>query len=115
MAQRFQLGSENKLKLEEELRAQFPAPAYRVSRYEYPAGTRFPGTTRSGACYVLRGECKYIFGPNTYQISAGQHCQLPQGDYLFEVLGNEGVVLFMVWHLDPLSKSLRRQPGASEP
>ena len=100
--------------LEENLRAQFPAPAYRVSRYEYPEGTKFPGATRSGACYVLQGECKYIFGQNTFQVSAGQHCQLPEGSYLFEVLGNEGVVLLLVWHVDELMKSQRRQSGESE-
>lgn len=85
--------------LEQDLRTRFAAPAYRVSRYEYPAGTIFPGAMRSATCYVLRGECKYIFGPNNFQVSAGQHCQLPEGSYLFEVLGNEGVVLILVWRV----------------
>lgn len=85
--------------LEQDLRTQFPAPVYRVSRFEYPAGTRFPGTMRSSTCYVLRGECKYIFGANNFQVSAGQHGQLPGGSYKFEVLGNEAVVLILVWHM----------------
>jgi quercetin dioxygenase-like cupin family protein len=92
--------------LEQDLRTRFPAPAYRVSRYEYPAGTIFPGATKSATCYVLRGECKYIFGPNTFQVSAGQHYQLPDGRYLFEVLGNEGVVLFLVWNVHALTAHL---------
>lgn len=85
--------------LEQDLRTQFPAPVYRVSRFEYPAGTTFPGAMKSSMCYVLRGQCKYIFGPNNLQVSAGQHCQLPEGSYEFEVLGNEGVVLFLVWRV----------------
>jgi hypothetical protein len=55
-----------------------------------------------------------MFGPNTFQVSAGQHCQLPEGDHLFEVLGHEGVVLILVWHVDELIKSQRNQSGASQ-
>lgn len=85
--------------------------AYRVSRYKYPAGGRFPGEPRGVERVMSSEENASIFSDQTHSRSAGQHCQLPEGRYLFEVLGNEGVVLFLMWYLDPLLKSQGKRSG----
>ncbi len=85
------------LDLEHSLRAQFPSPTYRVSRYTYPAGTAFAGAMQASTCHVLQGSCSFTFGDENFQISAGQQHELREGSHRFQVHSAEDVILLMVW------------------
>jgi hypothetical protein len=57
---------------------------------------------RSGTCYVLAGACRYRFGPAVYELARGSVTELPAGDYKFEVVGDRGADIVLVWLL-PMS------------
>jgi hypothetical protein len=84
------------------LREQFPAPRYRVSRGEYPAGTTLPCVISEGSCYVLSGACKYTGAGAEVILRAGESGLLHSGEYQFEVLGVSSVIVVHVWDLDYL-------------
>ena len=87
---------------ESALRAQFPAPRYRVSRGEYPARTTVPCVISEGSCYVLSGACKYTGLGTEVTLRAGENGRLHSGEYQFEVLGGSSVIVVHVWDLDSL-------------
>jgi len=78
-----------------------PAGHFRISKYEYPAGTEFTGAAREGECYVLQGQVMYRFEKFGFEISlsAGEFANLPSGTYRLSVGTNEAVSLVMVWEL----------------
>jgi hypothetical protein len=90
---------------ESTLKEQFPAPRYRVSRAEYPAGTTFPCVISEGSCYVLSGACKYTGRAGEVILRAEEDGRLISGEHQFEVLGDSSVVLVHVWDLDHLRKA----------
>ena len=72
---------------------------FRIIKRQYKKGARFSGSMRAGRCYVLEGECRYIFEGIEIDIPATQYADLEQGSYDFEVLGDANVVLIKVWNL----------------
>jgi hypothetical protein len=72
---------------------------HRVSTSWYPAGSAFRGTTRSGTVYVFEGRCRYDLDGSSIELRAGQFADLPAGEYGFEALGSEPVLLVRVWKL----------------
>jgi hypothetical protein len=62
-------------------------------------GTTFRGVTRSGACYVLAGSCRYEFEGRSIELRCGQFTELPDGEFGFEVLGAEPLLLVRAWKL----------------
>jgi hypothetical protein len=85
-----------------ELKEQFPAPRYRVSRGEYHAGTTLPCVISEGSCHVLSGACKYTGLGAEVILRAGESGRLSCGEYQLEVLGDSNVVVVYVWDLDSL-------------
>jgi hypothetical protein len=80
------------------VRARFPSEKYRVSVYRYRSKTRFGGVMRRGSCHVLAGACRYVFATDV-TIQAGEVAELPGGDYSFEVLGEDELVIVLCWEL----------------
>ena len=76
----------------------FPANRYRTSRKSFPGGSSFPGAMRKGTCFILEGKCCYRI-PEPVELNAGQYVEIEEGEYEFEVLGDQEVVLLMVWKL----------------
>jgi hypothetical protein len=75
-----------------------PAECYRVSTYSYAPGATFRGAMRPGLCYILQGSCRYDFGFKIL-LRKGQVARLPGGEYDFAALGDDGVVVTLVWEL----------------
>lgn len=83
---------------EEQIRRRHqPANAYRVSRYKYPPGTRWFGTTRAGTFFVLAGTGKFSGDGWCAEVSRGDCVHLPHGDYRLE--SSEGITYVAVWPL----------------
>jgi hypothetical protein len=72
---------------------------HRVSTSWYPAGSSFRGSTRSATAYVFAGSCRYEFEGGSVELRGGQFAELPAGEYAFEVLGGEPVLVVRVWKL----------------
>lgn len=87
---------------EDILRSRFNPKEFRVSRSLYPPHDRFPGVMTSGTCYVLQGACRYTFGDSSVLLRAGEFCQLPGGDYEFEVVGPSAAEEVLVWDMRAL-------------
>ena len=81
------------------LRERFPPGAFRVSRSLYAPHDRFPGVMTAGTCYVLQGACRYAFAGEVVTVRAGEFCELPGGDYEFEVVDPMGAEEVLVWDL----------------
>ena len=80
-----------------------PLQDYRVSKYEYPVGTEFPGQMRAGTCFVLSGNCRYRFEDGNVTLSAGDVIDFPSGSYTLSVLGENTLVIILVWKLSELT------------
>lgn len=82
------------------IRKRFAPPhEYRVSRYTYPAGTRFAGLMRPGTIFILTGSCSYKFGEIDFHLNAGDVAELPGGADDFSVHEAGPVDLILVWKL----------------
>lgn len=81
------------------LRERFHPGAFRVSRSLYAPHDRFPGVMSRGTCYVLHGACRYTFAGEAVTVRAGEFCELPGGDYEFEVVGAAGAEEVLVWDM----------------
>ena len=86
-----------------------PADSHRVSSSLYEAGTQFRGAMRAGRVYVLAGHCAYSFQNSSVRLAAGEFCDLPQGGYEFQVLGNAACSVIRVWDLSGLSRVADRK------
>ena len=82
-----------------------PSKDYRISKYEYPGGTTFPGFMQSGTCFVLNGRCRYSFDDQTVTIKTGDVIEFPSGNYRMAVQGDEKLTFVMVWNLARLRKT----------
>lgn len=91
-----------------------PANRYRISRKSFPRGASFPGAMRKGTCFVLEGVCRYRT-PEPVDLHAGQYAEIAEGEYEFEVLGDQDVVLVMVWELPFAVPSIQEQVGSKDP
>jgi hypothetical protein len=78
-----------------------PASRFRVSGYDYPAGTRFPAASREALSYVLRARLTYRFEKFGFDLhlSAGEFARLPCGTHQVLVGEEEAVSLVMAWEL----------------
>jgi hypothetical protein len=81
------------------IRARYPAAKYRVCAYRYPAWARFNGAMRRATCYVLSGACRHAFIDVDATVREGEVVELPGGDYSFEVLDDEPLVMVLCWEL----------------
>lgn len=75
-----------------------PEQNFRISKYEYPPKTEFPGQMRSGTCFVLEGQCRYSFDEDI-TLGPQEVVDLPAGSYEFKVLGDEPLIIVLVWPL----------------
>ena len=75
-----------------------PPTKYRVSRYEYPVGTSFPGRMLSARCFVISGACQYHFDVDV-ALRGGDWTDLPSGSYVFRTVGDCPVELVLVWEI----------------
>ena len=92
---------------EQAIRDQFPSPRYRVSKYEYPAGTAFKLTIRAATCHVIVGACRYASSADEIYLKAGEKAALPSGDYRFEVLGDSRVICLHVWDIEAIAEDAK--------
>ena len=78
-----------------------PARNFRVSAYEYPAGSEFSAAAREGVCYVLRGQVMYRFEqyPVEFSLRMGQYAVLPEGSRRVVVDEREAASIIMVWKI----------------
>ena len=76
-----------------------PESHYRVSWNTFPAGTAFNGWSRAGRRYIIDGGCTIRTAGHSWDLSAGEFLDLPEGDYLFSVTGESSVELVSVWEL----------------
>lgn len=87
-----------------EIMGQYPNNKYRVSRSYFDANEpQWPGECGggymvAGLCFVLLGEVIYKFQDQEIKISAGQHKELPGGEYSL-YLGDGDVEIVNVWEL----------------
>jgi hypothetical protein len=88
-----------------------PSHEFRISKYEYPARTEFPGVMRSAMCFLLCGSCRYDFESASVTLAAGEVCDLPSGAYNLKVLGDEGVTIVQVWNLTELVDRMAHPGG----
>jgi hypothetical protein len=78
------------ISIDDYLTAKFgDAKRYRISRRSYVKGDRNTGGMVSATCFVLQGSCRYRFGEKIFELSGGECCELPEGGYIFEALGDE--------------------------
>ena len=76
-----------------------PESRYRVSWNTYPAGAAFNFWTSAGRYYIIAGGCTISAAGHSWDLSAGEFLDLPEGDYLFSVTGESSVELVSVWEL----------------
>ena len=76
-----------------------PESHYRVSWNRYPAGATFNGWWSAGRLYIIAGGCTMTTPEQSWDISAGEFLDVPEGDYLFSVTGESSVELVSVWKL----------------
>lgn len=74
---------------------------FRLTRRAYPKGTRTVWGTVAVKCFVLEGSCRYSLGDVRFDIAAGEYCELPQGQYDFEVVGDSECVFFTAYLIPP--------------
>jgi hypothetical protein len=70
---------------------------FRLSKRAYHPGTRHVGGSVAVKCFVLQGKCRYSFGEARFDLAAGEYCELPEGRFSFEVLGDSGCTFFTVY------------------
>jgi hypothetical protein len=92
----------------EAIKKLFPSSSYRVSIFNYPAGTKFPGSMREGRCYVITGRCTYSFGDSNLELSTGEYANLQQGNYILTVAPEEDLEIVIVWDLSKLKRPTHR-------
>lgn len=89
---------------EESIRTKFrPESEWRISRFEYPAGSTIDGAMRSGECFVLAGEVCYANSECSTMLAKGDIAALPSGKYSLRVIGDHSAQIVMCW---PLSEFL---------
>jgi quercetin dioxygenase-like cupin family protein len=84
---------------EQAIRDHYELERHRVSKFEYPKGTKFPGEMKAGTCFVIEGRCCYSFNNFTIQLKSGEYVGLPEGAYEFETIGDASVVIVLVWKI----------------
>ena len=89
---------------EQAIRDRFPAPRYRVSKFEYSAGTTFGLTIRRTTCHVIAGACRYASSNGEVFMTAGEENELPSGNYRFEVVGDTQVICLHIWDIDAIKE-----------
>ena len=89
---------------EQAIRDRFPSPRYRVSKYEYPAGTAFRLSIRTATCHVIAGACRYASSKDEVFLKAGEEGDLPSGDYRFEVVGDSRVICLHIWDIESIKE-----------
>jgi hypothetical protein len=92
---------------EQAIRDRFPGPRYRVSKYEYPAGTAFGLTIRKATCHVIEGACRYATLTDEILLKGGEKCELKSGGYRFEVLGDSRVICLHVWDIEAIKEDAK--------
>jgi hypothetical protein len=83
----------------EAIKKLFSSSNYRVSSFNYPAGTKFPGSMREGRCYVITGRCTYSYGDSNLELSTGEYANLEKGSYVLTVAPEEDLEIVIVWDL----------------
>jgi hypothetical protein len=87
------------------LREHFKSVEFRVSRKVHEPHLRFYGLMTSATCYLLRGACRYTFdGKGSVLLRAGEFCELPGGDFLFESMGAAETEEVLVWNMRAVFK-----------
>lgn len=76
-----------------------PQAWHRVSKRQFPAGARFPTSTRDGFAYVLQGRCRYTRNGASVELAAGEFGRISEGTYQFEVLGDDELIIVKAWKL----------------
>ena len=82
---------------EESLRRRYPAPSFRLAVRRFTAGELVRGAMRKGTCFVLRGECKFMFDDQPITLKSGEYSDLPEGEFAVLALGTEDLVYVVVW------------------
>jgi hypothetical protein len=77
---------------------------FRLSKRAYHPGTRHVGGSVAVKCFVLQGKCRYSFGEARFDLAAGEYCELPEGRFSFEVLGDSGCTFFTVYPIPDLRR-----------
>jgi hypothetical protein len=72
---------------------------YRISSRRCAPGASFPGTARAGTVYVIEGMCRYVFGDSQIDLKSGQYCDLPEGEFRLDVVGDQEVEIVRTWLL----------------
>jgi mannose-6-phosphate isomerase-like protein (cupin superfamily) len=84
----------------EAVRLQFqPEARYRVSWNKYPEDTSFNGWSRAGRRYIISGSCRVSVAGQSWDLTAGDFADLPDGDFWFSVSGDSPLELISVWEL----------------
>jgi hypothetical protein len=60
---------------------------------------QWPGAMRAAKCFVLQGTFRYSFGDQQFDLTEGDYCELPEGSYYFEILGDSVCVHVLVFTL----------------
>jgi hypothetical protein len=76
-----------------------PPSHFRISRYQYTAGTALPGIAHAGRCYVLSGRCSFTVGDWQAEIVSAAYADLPSGSHELLVPGDDPVELVWVWEI----------------
>jgi hypothetical protein len=83
---------------ESELRERYPPNRYSLNLRRHRPKTRFHGVMRPSTCHVLGGAVRFAYDPPLELVTLDV-AELPGGDYAFEVVGDELLVLAICWPL----------------
>ncbi len=82
------------------LRERFPLmDRFRVSEFNYPAGTVFNGSMIAGKCFVFAGAVTYHYDGFDVYLTEGEWAELPAGNYQLTVGRACDANLVCVWEI----------------
>jgi quercetin dioxygenase-like cupin family protein len=50
-------------------------------------------------CFVLQGRCRYSFGDEHFELAEGDYCELPEGKFSVEILGDSDCIYVLVFRI----------------
>ena len=74
---------------------------FKISKRTYRGGDKTSGSMLPANCFVLSGKCRYSFGEARFDLTEGDYCELPGGQYFIEVPGDSVCTTVRVYKIPP--------------